>query len=50
MTNPLNHNCIKILLFRNDFEIRGSQQGSTNGATGKDGHALVNQIFKNSLF
>ena len=50
MTNPLNHNCIKILLFRNDFEIRGSQQGSTNGATGKDGHALVNQILKNSQF
>ena len=37
MTNPLNHNCIKILLFRNDFEIRDSQQGSTNCT---DGHGL----------
>ena len=47
MTNPLNHNCIKILLFRNDFEIRDSQQGSTNC---KDGHGLVKQIFKNGQF
>ena len=40
MTNPLSHNCIKIRVFQNYFEIRPYKEERA-GRTDQDGHGRL---------